>query len=550
MTQIDAAIYARFSSDNQREESIDAQIRAIKEFVARENYRIVRVYTDEARSATTDQRPGFLQMMRDAMTGAFEVVIVHKLDRFSRDRYDSAYYKRHLRKHNVQLISVLENLDDSPESVILESVLEGLAEYYSKNLAREVMKGMRETAYQCKHTGGIPPLGYDVAPDRTYVINEAEAEAVRLIFTMYDQGCGYADIIDTLNERGFRTKRGGRFGKNSIYGILRNEKYSGAYVFNRTASAVNGTRNHHRNKDPEEIIRIPGGIPAIVSPELFERVQARMNKNRRAQASYRAKETYVLSGHIYCGNCGHAMSGTRQRKNQYAYYYYVCTGRKNKRNCTQAAIPRDEAEELVINTLYEQLLAPGAVEIAAERIWEYANASRSKVPSQIRMLRKQIAAVDLQIDNIVDAIANGMFHASMKEKLSELEGQKSALHLQLLDAEQKEASGSFTKEQIAKFLRTFENIKEMSKEEQKRAVDLFIDRVTVYDDRIEVDVATRFGHSRARESKSASDGERTPSTGTEKPSNEDKVSDTVGGGEPHNDVSEIIYKTTICIPRD
>lgn len=162
-----AAIYARYSSDNQREESIDAQIRAIKAYAEREGHSIVKIYTDEAKSATTDNRPQFQQMIADSSSGFFDCVIVHKLDRFARDRYDSAIYKRKLKINGVSVLSVLENLDGSPESIMLESVLEGMAEYYSKNLAREVMKGMSETAYQCRHTGGTPPLGYDVDKKRT-----------------------------------------------------------------------------------------------------------------------------------------------------------------------------------------------------------------------------------------------------------------------------------------------------------------------------------------------------------------------------------------------
>lgn len=222
-----AAIYARYSSDNQRDESIDAQVRAVKEYCQHNGIQIVRVYTDEARSATTDDRPGFLQMVHDSALGQFELVIVHKLDRFSRDRYDFAFYKRKLRENGVQLISVLENLDDSPESIILESVLQGMAEYYSVNLARETMKGMKETALQCKHTGGKPPLGYRVTEDQTYAIDEDQAEAVRLIFSMYADGHGYGRIIDELNSRGHRTQNGNHFGKNSLHEILRNEKYRG-----------------------------------------------------------------------------------------------------------------------------------------------------------------------------------------------------------------------------------------------------------------------------------------------------------------------------------
>ncbi|MBZ9691177.1 recombinase family protein [Clostridium sp. M14] len=135
-----AAFYGRFSSKNQREESIDAQSRAAKEFAQKNDYEIVAEYADKAKSGTSDKRPEFLRMIKDAEKGEFECIIVHKLDRFSRNKYDSAMYKRKLKQFGVRLISITEKLDDSPESIILESVIEGMAEYYSKNLARETMK--------------------------------------------------------------------------------------------------------------------------------------------------------------------------------------------------------------------------------------------------------------------------------------------------------------------------------------------------------------------------------------------------------------------------
>lgn len=268
-----AAIYARYSSDNQREESIEAQVRAIKEYADKNGIIITKVYTDEAKSATTDNRPKFLEMIKDSEFRLFDAVIVHKLDRFSRDRYDSAYYKRVLKKNGVRLISVLEHLDDSPESIILESVLQGMAEYYSKNLAREVMKGMKETALQCKHTGGIPPLGYNIDPEtKKYVVNADEAKAVRIIFEMYSEGYGYNQIIDKLNYLGYKTKIGRTFGKNSLSEILRNEKYIGTFVFNKVPKMMDGKRNSHRTKSPDEIIKIANGVPAIIDRETFDKV--------------------------------------------------------------------------------------------------------------------------------------------------------------------------------------------------------------------------------------------------------------------------------------
>lgn len=231
-----AVAYARYSSDNQRQESIDAQVRAIKEYCKKNEIFLIHTYVDEAVSATSDQREEFLRMVEDAKNGTFQLCIVHKLDRFARNRYDSAFYRRELEKCGVKVMSVLEQLDDSPESIILESVLEGIAEYYSKNLAREVRKGLNENALSAKHNGGIAPLGYEVTPDRKYKINEVEAESVRLIFSMYSNGYGYNLICSELNRRGLKTKLGRPFGKGSTADILRNEKYIGRYVWNKRLS--------------------------------------------------------------------------------------------------------------------------------------------------------------------------------------------------------------------------------------------------------------------------------------------------------------------------
>ena len=309
-----AALYARFSSDNQREESIDAQLRAMREYCLRNNVVIANEYCDHARSATTDDRPEFQRLIRESKNCEFNIVIVHKLDRFSRDRYDSAYYKRELKRSGVSLISVLENLDDSPESIILESVLEGMSEYYSRNLAREVMKGMRESALQCRAVGGCAPFGYKINPEtKRYEIEEDEIDAVRMIFDKVLEGVGYGDIIHDLNSMGYLTRGGKPFGKNSLHEILRNEKYRGVYIFNRVEKKdVNRKRNNHRSKNPEEMIRIEGGVPQIIDDKVWEGVQAILNSRTKHRVSNNSgKETYLLTGKIICGECGHSFTGVR-----------------------------------------------------------------------------------------------------------------------------------------------------------------------------------------------------------------------------------------------
>lgn len=133
----------------QREESISAQLRAMKKFCTDNNWTIVKIYTDQAYSATTDKRPQFQQMISDSYNKEFDIVLVHKLDRFARNRYDSSLYRHKLRKNGVRLCSVLERLDNSPESILLEGLLESINEFYSANLARESLKGMKENAHKC-----------------------------------------------------------------------------------------------------------------------------------------------------------------------------------------------------------------------------------------------------------------------------------------------------------------------------------------------------------------------------------------------------------------
>jgi len=307
--------YCRYSSDNQREESIDAQLRAIHEYAERNGFIIVEEYIDKAKSATNDQRPEFQRMIADSANGNFEAIVIHKLDRFSRNRYDSAIYKKELKRNRVSLFSVTENLDDSPESIILEGLLESMAEYYSRNLAREVEKGRRENAMQCRHVGGIPPLGYDVGEDKKYIINEKEAGAVRLIFRWVRDGKGYSAVIDELNRLGYKGKHGKPFAKNGLNSILKNEKYCGLYTYNRSASKdVDGKRNGHKQKPREEWIVVEDGIPAIISKDEFDAVQEIMAGRMQTRRHSHAKENYLLTGKMVCGVCSGSYVGARRRR--------------------------------------------------------------------------------------------------------------------------------------------------------------------------------------------------------------------------------------------
>ena len=282
-TQVRVACCARYSTSMQREESISAQMRAMKKYCDDKGRVIVKKYVDEACSATTDKRPQFQQMITDSYNKEFEIVLVHKLDRFARNRYDSSVYKQMLRKNGVRLCSVLEHIDNTPESILLEGLIESINEFYSANVARESMKGLRENALQCLHNGGSPGLGYDVDDTQHIVLNEDEAKIVVRIYSLYLSGYSRNSIANALNAEGHKSKKGNPFTKETVYGILTNEKYTGVYIFNRAESkGYDHKRNTHRSKPPEEIIRIEGGIPAIISRDVWEAVQ---NKRRDKSGS-------------------------------------------------------------------------------------------------------------------------------------------------------------------------------------------------------------------------------------------------------------------------
>ena len=481
-----AASYCRYSSDNQREESIQAQSRAIKEYANKEKIQIVKIYTDEARSATTDNRPGFLQMIKDSEMRIFDLVLVHKLDRFARNRYDSAFYKRELKQNGVKLKSVLENLDDSPESIILESVLEGMNEYYSANLSREVMKGMKETALQCKHTGGKPPLGYDVAKDKTYVINEQEARAVKLMYELHAEGKGYTIICDTLNNQGYRTQTGRLFSRTSIYNILINEKYKGVYVFNRTESKINGKRNHSKSKEESEIIRIKDGMPEIVNEDLWNKVNDLMKSRKKGTNS--AKENYLLSGLIICGKCSGSMVGNRRKagRNKRMYKTYEYSTRKRAKGCDMKAVNKEYVEKLVIDQLVKDIFSPAAINKIVKDMSEYTKKQTNVISKDIKVLNDELTGIETEIGNIVNAIASGMFHASMKEKMDLLETRKSIIQTRIAEAKLQLDIHIPSEEVIRNYLEKDSDIKNKSLDDQKKTIQTFISKVAVYPNDIEI----------------------------------------------------------------
>ena len=489
-----AVVYARFSSDNQRDESIDAQLRAINEYADKNNIKIVNQFIDRAKSATSDKRPEFQNMIKfcEADTTGISMVIVHKLDRFSRDKYDSAMYKQKLKVKGIRVVSVLENLDNSPESLILESVIEGMAQYYSANLAREVAKGQRENGLRAMHNGGDAPLGYDVTNDKRYAINKEEAQAVKIIFDMYVNGYSYSNIIDKLNDLGYKTKRGNKFGKNSLHGILSNEKYTGVYVFNKTQrKGINGKRNGHKQKSEDEIIKVEGGMPQIIGKDIFIQAQEMMQKRKKAPGSHKATTLYLLTGLIRCGECGHAMQGNR-RKDKYGndYISYRCGCRKQKRDCKNKEIKRDYLEEFVLTELEKHVLNDEAIPVLSKALNERLKTKSNDNHEMLTNLRNKLEKVNKEIENILNAIMSGIVNNVLKNKLDELEKVKLNLELKIneLSVESDDVvSVDITEDQIRSMFGKFKDfVLTRNLPECKKFIGDYIKEVIVYKDHIEV----------------------------------------------------------------
>lgn len=497
LKNIRAVSYARFSSNNQREESIDAQQRAIYKYMAEKGYSPIGDYTDEALTGTNTDRPGFQKMIEDAKKGLFDVVIVHKMDRFSRNVYDTLDVQNQLLRYGVRIESVIEQFTDTPEGQLQQIVQLGVSQYYSANLAREVMKGLKENAYKALHNGGIPPLGYDVNPEtKEYIINEKEAEAVRIMFEKVTQGWSYRELADYLNLLGFRTKIGKKFSAtSSFYDLLTNPKYKGEYVFNRSISKpkqLGMKRSHRKNKNEEEIIRIPNGVPAIVDEITFELVQKILKQRRRSKGQHKAKEVYLLTGLVECGECGSAYHGSSRigGRNKQKYVSYRCSKRKKIENpCKCKEVNKALLDEFVVNQLFTTLLNPTNLQQLHAEINEKLKVKYDDMNQGLPQLQKQLDEVNQKISNLVQAIAMGGLGSldTITQEIQRLEHDKVKLTELIQENKIKKESLTLTEEQLKQVLEEARQfILKNNDDMMKYILSRFIHKLIINNEAIEV----------------------------------------------------------------
>ena len=456
-----AVIYARYSSYGQTEQSIEGQVRECTEYANRNNILIIDSYIDRAMTGTNDNRTDFQRMMKDSAKRPWDLVLVYKLDRFSRNKYEMAIHRKTLRDNGIKLVSVKENIPDSPEGIILESLLEGMAEYYSVELAQKVRRGQKETRIKGNYTGGPVPYGYTVAKignDKKYVIQE-EAAVVLRIFQEYAAGRICRDIIADLTADGIYGRDGKPFGKNAIYGIVQNEKYTGIYR-HKTEGAYLHT------------------FPRIVPQPLFDAVRVICEANKIGSAS--TEDPFLLRGKVYCGYCGKRLAGDSGTSGGgHVIRYYTCSGRKNKREkCIKKSLRKDELEKLVIDVTLKTLDNPENVSLLVDKIFEL-NEERHKVNNTLILLYKEQQEYQTARENILRAIEAGIFTSTTKERLQELEMRLDDIQAKI-KIEDVKSRIKLSKPEILKF------ITKAIKKEPAQMIRLLVKRIVLFDDKMEI----------------------------------------------------------------
>ncbi|MGN1136798.1 MAG: recombinase family protein [Oscillospiraceae bacterium] len=456
-----AVIYARYSSDNQREESIEGQLRECMFFAERKGYTVIKSYADRAISGKrADNRPEFQQMISDSAKGEFDVIIVWKIDRFSRDKYDSVIYKSKLSRNGVSVISATEPIDNSPEGKLMESIFEGFSEYYVKDLELKTSRGMTENAIKGKFNGGSVTFGYIIGEDKQFRTDPVNASIVTDIFTRYADGEPIRSIVDDLNSKGIKNK-GREFTYHFINWLLKNRRYLGEYTFRDT---VNTT-----------------AIPPLVSAEVFERCQQRLNDNKHKPASFRVTaEKFLLTGKLFCGCCGDTISGiSGTSKKQERYRYYQCMSSK-KKACTKKNAGKDFIENIVFDLTMDIFYDKALIKRICDTCYEMQN---TKSP-QLAALKKQLKQNKKEIDNVMNAVKAGLITKSTKAALEALEQEQEKLEIAI--AQEQIARPVLSREQIEFWIMQFAKTDFRSTEQKQRLIDIFVNSITLWDDKLVV----------------------------------------------------------------
>ncbi|MCJ1901234.1 MULTISPECIES: recombinase family protein [Paracoccus] len=414
-----AALYMRVSTGRQAESdlSIPDQRRQMTDFCAARGWEVAAEFVDAGLSGTDDNRPQ-LQRLLDIATGGgapFDAVVVHSFSRFARDHFALEYHVRRLRKHGIRLVSITQDLGDDPMSVMVRQVFALFDEYQSKENAKHVLRAMQENARQGFWNGAAAPFGYTIVAaeqrgaktKKKLAIDPVEAETVRLIFKLIREGdgtCGPMGVKAAaiwLNERGYRTRKGARWGIGPLHSLITSTTYKGEHRFNRKSWKT------REGKPESEQVVVP--VDPIIDPATFDAVQALLkSRNPKSTPPRTVTGPILLTGIATCAGCGGGMTLRTGKSGRYRYYACATCAQKGKAACKGRSIPMDKLDRAVTERLADQLLTPERVEKLLAGLMERQTARDADHGQRLTALRGKLADAEDRLKRLYQAIENGI----------------------------------------------------------------------------------------------------------------------------------------------
>ncbi len=456
-------IYARYSSHNQKEESIEQQVEECMVFAALNHIKIIQVYSDKALSGKTDKRPQFQKMMRDAEKRQFTVVVAYKSNRIARNMLNALSYEDKLGRFGIETLYAKEEFGNTAAGRFALRTMMNVNQFYSENMAEDIRRGMRDNAENCKVNGKLP-LGYVKGADNRYAIEPTEAAIVREIYKRVLEGESFVDIANDLNGRGIKTKQKGLWNKNSFHRLLVNSNYIGVY---RHSGYVNEQ-----------------GIPPILEKEVFYAMQKHLETKKNPRGRHRENNDYLLTGKLHCGYCKSFMVGLSGTSRTGDKHYYTCNDRRTGGSCKKENVRKDYIEQTVAELTQRFILRDDVIEWIANSAMEVLAQSSSE--AEIASLESELAANRKAAKNIMNAIEQGIFTAMTKDRLLELEAEISTLEKSIAIARAASEETVMEKEHIIWALEQLRYGDVTSKDYQKRLFDTFVKAVYLWDDMIEI----------------------------------------------------------------
>lgn len=456
-------IYARYSSHAQKDASIEQQVKEGMLFAEGLGIPIDKVYADRAISGKTDNRPDFQRMMKDAEKGLFKYVIAWKSNRMGRNMLQAMINEARLQELGIRVLYTEEDFDDTAAGRFALRSMMNVNQFYSENMAEDIRRGLRDNAENCKLTNGSIPFGYKKGADLRYELDPPKDDIVREIYKRVAQGEAFIDIANDLNARGIKTNRGNNWGRGSFHNLITNERYLGYYIY--------------------DDLRLEGGVPRIISDELFYKVQEVLKMKKNPQGRHRAESDYLLTGKLFCGKCKSPMVGiSGTGKSGAKHHYYACQNKRLKKICDKENVRRDLIEDSVTRAICEYVLKDDVIEWIADSTVAYNK--KMEEQSHIAALENELLEITCSIKNIMSAIEKGIFTDTTKERLLELEKEKKQLTTKI--AAQKADIITISRDDIIAGLEMFRDGDIGDKQYQEKLFDTFLVAVYVYDDNLKI----------------------------------------------------------------